>query len=140
MKFKIGNNTNYGQILHIGEDGFVQFKNDVVVSLHLLNKAEELFTTQDGKAILEGDEYWFVSLTNDTGRPKWSITRDRAMKGRDFKNEKLWIDFSTQEAAEEYVFNNKPCLSISEVASIGSMCGLLPFSLQILKDYVKKNK
>lgn len=86
----------------------------------LLNEKpkEKLFTTEDGVDIFEGDKYWFVTIGSGTGRQIWSITQSKAIKGQDFSNKKLWKDFSTKEAANQYVMYNSELLSIQDVFSI----------------------
>ena len=62
-----------------------------------------LFTTEDGVDIYEGDRYYTVRNRD------FSIAYD----GNGFKAQGK--HFSTQEAAQEYILMNKPCLSINDV-------------------------
>lgn len=76
-----------------------------------------LFTTEDGVQIKEGDTTYYVGITyeitihnnvnSDTKRNYYNL------KAGD--NGDKCKHFSTQEAAQEYVLLNKPCLSINEV-------------------------
>lgn len=68
-----------------------------------------LFKTEDSVDIFEGDKYWKV--VNET----FQLFK----MGAASKNESLRSKvFSTKKAAEEYIFMNKPCLSLKDVASI----------------------
>ena len=70
-----------------------------------------LFTTEDGVDIKEGDNYWFVVPSRD-----FYVNEDVAtkiiMNGAAPLGE---FQFSTKEAAENYIKMNKPCLSLKEV-------------------------
>jgi hypothetical protein len=74
----------------------------------LYHSKQLLFTTEDGKDIYEGDEYYSVhrlglkTLKNYEYSPKHPNLCD-------------WKRFSTKELAEEYILLNKPCLSINDV-------------------------
>lgn len=93
--------------------------------IYRLEKAKlPLFTTEDGVeifntkiacgvAIKEGSEstvqaedYWRLFDI----RPNWPY------KG---VNKEYWKMFSTKEAAEEYILMNKPCLSITDILTLG---------------------
>ena len=90
------------------------------VELHI--EKPVLFTGEDGKEIRLGDDFYCV-------HPSWSyykITADEMQKSKHthaggFKN------FSTKEAAEEYIINNKPVFTLqdmrnSEVAGVMGLC------------------
>jgi hypothetical protein len=79
------------------------------VNICALDKAKQpLFTTEDGKEIFEGDEYWF---THDDYR----VSATKA--GSEVRKNAIQKTFSTEEAAKEYVVMNKPCLSVDDVRS-----------------------
>jgi hypothetical protein len=67
-----------------------------------------LFTTQDGKDIYEGMEYWAVS---DDYKVLYTscATKTYSSKSIDPRS------FSTKEKAEEWRLENKPCLSMQEI-------------------------
>jgi hypothetical protein len=70
-----------------------------------------LFTTQDGKDIYEGMEYWFVG---SQWQAKWGNAEIGTGQVPHFKY------FSTKEKAEEYVLMNKPLFTTKEVIDISS--------------------
>jgi hypothetical protein len=80
-----------------------------------LHKAKQpLFTTEDGKVIHIGDNYWvwdFGELNNTPNEIHPVANASQTHKG-DGVNRRY---FSTKEAAEEYILLNKPCLSVSDV-------------------------
>lgn len=93
--------------------------------LHNLEKIERkpLFKTEDGVDIYEGDYYAFVrrvgkyfsepldddfKLMEQSYAQASHVVEDKQYPGR-------YINFSTREAAAEYVFMNKPCLSVKDV-------------------------
>jgi hypothetical protein len=67
-----------------------------------------LFTTEDGKHIYEGDDYWFIRHDDTIGTANSS--RPPLPKGK--------ATFSTEAVAKEYVLMNKPCLSVNDIISI----------------------
>jgi hypothetical protein len=79
---------------------------------------EPLFTTEDGVEIYEGDKYYAVNkytlqLVNSHAYMtvnKWIIPN--------YSNGN-WKLFSTEAAAEEYVFKNKRVLSYEDLKSLG---------------------
>lgn len=66
-----------------------------------------LFTTEDGKEIFKGDAYWCVFSNFDI---RTYIAVNHNLNGR-------WI-FSNEEKAIEFVFNNKPTLSLNDLLSV----------------------
>jgi len=79
-------------------------------SINVLQKITKtpLFTTEDGVEIFEGDSY--VKLNNYSD---WSIVTGFNAHG--FQEDYKGLKFSTKEKAEEYIINNKPCLSLVDV-------------------------
>ena len=67
---------------------------------------EPLFTTEDGVEILEGEEFYFVDSF-------WEIGKGKATVG--CKKITLMKEFSTKEAAEKYIDENKPKFSIKDI-------------------------
>lgn len=86
--------------------------NDNGLSITKLELAEELlFTTDDNVDIYHGDSYWYVKPENN-----YSITKSIAYKGLNSSRKIEGIlDFSTKKAAEEYVIENKPFLSLKDI-------------------------
>lgn len=64
-----------------------------------------LFTTEDGKEIFEGDIYWIVDKRDF----------DILEKAVPMCFPSAYWSFSTKEAAEEYVLNYKPVLSLKDI-------------------------
>lgn len=70
-----------------------------------------LFTTEDGKEIFEGDEYWFFY-------PNYEVCKSVAKKDFVPSNK----TFSTEEAASEYVIRKKVLFSYSDIAEQVDYC------------------
>jgi hypothetical protein len=72
-----------------------------------------LFTTEDGVDIYEGDNFYVVlkDLSNI------EITKCKASVHSKYEK---YLDFSTKQAAEEYILMNKPCLSINDLWNCNS--------------------
>lgn len=100
----------------------------IVVSLNDLKpmvpqQSVPLFIAEDGKPIFNGETYWHVSDTFFITSLRANLTMD------DYK---LYNNhrFSTRKLAEEYIIENKPCLSLKEV-------GERAFYGSTLRDLVK---
>lgn len=109
--FTIDDKTNYGTISSIRPEGKgLVFNNNYTFGLSELKKIKKpLFITEDGVKIFEGDKHYPVEL-------KWHKLHLNAV-GKMYASScrtKFKI-FSTKEAAERYIFFNKPCLSIKDV-------------------------
>lgn len=65
-----------------------------------------LFKTEDGVEIFEGDYFWHVD-------PWWGVGRD--LCGKEFKPFKGYKQFSTKEAAKDYVEMYKPIYSRKDI-------------------------
>lgn len=70
-------------------------------------KVVPLFTTSDGKPIFEGDKYFIVDI-HFTSLPFIAHESQNSLDG-------VLARFSTKEAAELYIREEKPCLSLNEV-------------------------
>ena len=66
-----------------------------------------LFTTEDGVEIFKGDSYYLVSKDFCIGFCSFYSKSDLTYKL-----------FSTKEKAEEYILQNKPCLSLNDLLSV----------------------
>jgi hypothetical protein len=84
-------------------------------------KAEKLFTTEDGVDIYEGETYYYVNTNTFRIDNTKAFTKPENVTNDYYKNHK---EFSTKEAAEEYVLMNKPCLSLADVATIYPTAGM----------------
>lgn len=65
----------------------------------------KLFTTEDGIDIFEGDKFYYIM-------DNWRILEFEC-KTKESKSSN-GLDFSTKEKAEEYILENKPCLSLMD--------------------------
>ncbi len=74
----------------------------------ILKEKQPLFVTEDGKAIYERDGYVFVN-------EKFELFTNTAYAG---VHHGPHPRFSTTEAAERFILNNKPCLSIQDIATL----------------------
>lgn len=93
-----------------------------------------LFTTEDSVDIFEGDSYYRVDISGVFGF--WEVMGYFKAAGDGVYNDKDAKYFSTREAAEEYIINNKPCLSFVEVSH--ALRGLSYFQAKNLLDIVKE--
>lgn len=66
-------------------------------------KPKKLFTTEDGKDIFKGDDWWVVHTHTD-----WSIDAVESSNGHEHNPNYKGKRFSTKEAAEKYIADNKP--------------------------------
>lgn len=77
-------------------------------------KKQPILTTNDGCDVFEGGRFWFITPQLEVGlcsNAKNDVTSAIAR-------------FSIEENADNYVFENKPCLSIAEVYAITAKYGL----------------
>jgi hypothetical protein len=87
-----------------------------------------LFTTEDGVDIFEGDEYWIVS------KEDFSLLKKVVPMSFPEKS----FNFSTKESAENYIIENKPCLSFNDIKGFFSARSLNWLIDTEFKEYVKK--
>ena len=100
----------------IADDGTMVTENDGNCRnpLHQIEKVKEpipVFTTEDGVPIFEGMEYWYVSGNS------WKLVKCGPAKRNAVDVADGWF-FSTKEAAEDYIVENNPCISIKEISEI----------------------
>lgn len=75
---------------------------------------QPLFTTEDGVDIYEGDEFYCITVPNN-----FEVIKRIGGDGLAYNEEPVRKRcFSTEEAAEEHIILNKPCLSILDIAPI----------------------
>lgn len=116
--FTKGDKTNYGVI-----EGFVYNDNIIlveysekVVDINLVELAQQpLFTTEDGKKIFERDEYfWVNTIINNHEYGIWKVNGPCTTYGSGKFSEGVKT-FSTQQAAEQYISDNKPRFSKKQI-------------------------
>tara|TARA_R110000744_G_scaffold15480_6_gene43099 strand:- start:2843 stop:3553 length:711 start_codon:yes stop_codon:yes gene_type:complete len=96
---------------------FKTFKGYVALNTANLIK-NLLFTTEDGVDISINDRYWIVSIKDVELFQTSSFSAQKVISP--MWNMEGYLNFSTEKAAEMYVINNKPCLSIREVLNYAS--------------------
>jgi len=82
-----------------------------------------LFVTKDSKEIKTGDEYWYVIASDSCVIPwRWKALHDvanwthEAMSAKSAKKPPLgYVQFSSEEKAQEWIVLNKPVLSITNI-------------------------
>ena len=75
---------------------------------------QKLFTTEDGVDIFEGNNYYIVNKQSLI----IPLNPVNPIANKTFIKNNSYYYFSTKEKAEEYIFMNKPVLSLNDVASI----------------------
>ena len=112
---KLEINKEYNTITLIGEDKFESrstFLTNSVNSYHIAIKVKQpLFVTEDGVEIFEGDKYFFIH--------NWKVNSKTCLSKGTY-NKLINYYFSTEEAAKQYILENKPCLSYKEVMKLSS--------------------
>lgn len=103
---------------------FFNNKKEYGANLSMIRKPKQpLFTTEDGKEIYKGDDYWYVVI----GNPNYFIGHEwKALnhiadwdRGKKLTKPPIGgVQFSTRELAEEYVLMNKPCLSANDILNL----------------------
>lgn len=117
--FSIGDEVGNEKVVSFWTEG-----KDMMVKLHgkygatslsikALTKKQKLFTTEDGKGIFEGDEYWAINIHGHiAGIDEKAYLYNAVCKpSEDLINLKF---FSTKEAAEKYIAEQKPKLQKEE--------------------------
>lgn len=121
--FSLGDKINengYIETIHdfkiIGDTIEVNVELPFDISFSLLKKAKLLFTTHDGKDIYEGDRAWLVNKHWTLDFYDFVDMGQREVDLRHYPN--LYVYFSTEEAAKEYILSNKPILSLNDLLSV----------------------
>ena len=80
---------------------------------------QPLFTTEDGVDIFEGDLYCSINVTffNNYGMQIAFSKKSPDLTPFWQSNRSVCRYFSTKEKAEEFIFMNKPCLSLNDLLS-----------------------
>jgi hypothetical protein len=104
-------------------------------------KPKPLFVTEDGKEIFDKDNWW--SVWTENGR-RWR-KRDKCFSdgfvGDSHNPDAKVKRFSTEQAADEYILLNKPCLSVNDVKNglmIREGCGLEMTLVALAKEKLSK--
>jgi len=91
---------------------FYDNKNNYGCNLSCLkNIKQPLFVTEDGKEVFEGDKFWYPNTH------VWdvNIIEANANNYHYVVDVNKYKTFSTKDKAEEYILENKPCLSVKDV-------------------------
>lgn len=89
-----------------------------------------LFTTADNEKVYGGDHYFYV-------QPSFSIDKYYASEEGRYPKNYTAKCFARTETAEEYVINNKPILSVSDVVKMYDGL-ILDFSSDPLEKHLKE--
>lgn len=128
------------EIVKIDTDWIYYKSNNKTEQIHTYRLSEikhskiPLFKTEDGVEIYEGDTYYVHFpctgsiyggyLANNNSNNSWVSP---------------YLNFSTREAAENYILMNKPCLSIKEITPIIGQCNNTTYiDLDKLTDKLKE--
>jgi hypothetical protein len=84
----------------------------------LESKDEPKLVTDDGASVAIGAYYWYVNR-------EFNIIRNRVNLAHiDFNSSNVLARFSTEELAQNFVIENKPCLSWNDVVEfVRNECG-----------------
>lgn len=113
--FSIGNELDKGRLEKIPMSTFGNpifqcngnvFHIDQIQKATIATKPVPLFTTEDGKEVFKGDEYFAINYKDFIGRP---VSYYAFYPHTNMPNLKY---FSTEQAANEYIIMNKRCLSV----------------------------
>lgn len=117
--FTIGDKCEKGIISSfsiLGNDLLITYNNGLTQPLKNAVKSNtSLFTTEDGVDIFEGDLFW--NINNQFQLSELQITNNK-YELVFLKPENKCKQFSTKEAAEEYILMNKPCLSYNDISDL----------------------
>ena len=108
----------------------VRSENNVVCSLNNISHHKKpIFTTEDGKDIFEGDEYWCVHSYDFFLR---DYIAETGIYNKNYKR------FSTKEAAEEYICNNKPMYTLKDIEKCVENWGLCKVEGEHIERFLDK--
>ena len=74
-----------------------------------------LFTTEDNQPVYMGETYWKVTILDQCWKANETVMREELANPPSY-----FKYFSTKEAAEQYILENKPCLSLNDVFQCSS--------------------
>lgn len=69
-----------------------------------------LFTTTDGKPVYEGEDFWLLFTAGEIGEPHATRARIGLLPFQVYQK-----TFSTSEAAEQWIADNKPLYSLNDL-------------------------
>ncbi len=92
-----------------------------------------IFTTIDGVDVYKKDHYKLYWICKE----KWDLGFDKADLLDENWSNHYWY-FSTKEAVQEYIIENKPVLSYKELEKLGNYNTNILFSKKQLKDQIKQ--
>jgi|TARA_R110000851_G_scaffold17664_3_gene55888 hypothetical protein len=120
--FKVGDYIEEGCIINIIIKNFKIYLDIKIIKIEIelknAIKKEKLFCTEDGVDIYEGD-YFCSVFTQDYGSSKaFTLVETKNATTMYKRPSNRIVDFSTKEAAEEYILMNKPCSSIKDILDI----------------------
>ncbi len=141
--FSVGDNARHKELNYGAIEKFTVDSNNLMwvwinKTGHVLSSIEKakqkLFTTEDGKDIFEGDEYWYANVKESSSPfpAKYNATRG-GLYGESYSEK----TFSIEQAAKEYIINNKPCLSYDDVMKVVGHEFTYPIIVK-LKELVKQ--
>lgn len=114
--FTISDKTPNGSIvaMRICGDKLIVYTGSAAPELKNVRKLKQpLFKTEDGVDIYEGDEFCFVKFTESKSNDFiWKVSKWTPAFIYEPHKEKY---FSTEKAAQEYIYRSKPCLSFLDV-------------------------
>lgn len=112
--FSVGDITHAGEItsFEIQGQNMIAKGSDFEWHINQLEKDKlPLFITTDGKPVYEGDAFWQIYSG-------WGMTQPKLYRANNQDKIQYVQTFSTEQAAQEYITLNKPCLSVSDVTKI----------------------
>ena len=83
-----------------------------------VEEKQPLFITEDGKGAFEGDKMFYVDIDETAYPYSWTPTQTTINKKQTFRGRKdrdLYL-FSTREAAEKWIEENKPIYSKKDIS------------------------
>lgn len=106
----------------------------------IVEERATLFTTEDEVSIKEGDNYWFIWVRGKHLPNYQTLYHPYFVENATKLDlDEYWSKdarfFSTKKAAEDYIINNKPCLSFNDVWN-SDFRGIE--SITFTKEYLKK--
>ena len=81
-------------------------------------KPQPLFTTEDGVDVFDRYQEVYSFLTKNDYHTEEFCYGSGALVKPCFKEGSHWKHFSTREARNEYILNNKPCLSLHDLSYV----------------------
>lgn len=88
------------------------YKADRIKEFKASKQRKAILVTEDGKPQFEGDRPWYVTEKYHLGGAADLVNNKAYHPASNYKY------FSTQEIAENYIIENKPCLSVNDVMKL----------------------